>query len=264
MNDSVLDHPEILTAVFHPRREEGPARDNPNATDHLIEVEAGVHVGARFHMASEKSANLIYFHGNGEIVADYDQLAPIYNNLGINLLAVDYRGYGRSTGSPSISAMMADCHCIFRFTCDWLSNRGYNGPLVVMGRSLGSASALELAAAYGDEINALIIESGFAFTMPLLILLGVDPERIGLAEKKIFDNLEKIKKYRGPTLIIHAEYDHIIPYSDGMALFKASTAQDKSLLKIENANHNDIFFRGMDTYMQAIQRLVSRLRVSRK
>lgn len=264
MNYSVLDGPEILAAVFHPRREMGPEQTKSNATDHLIEVEPGIHVGARFHVASENGANLLYFHGNGEIVADYDQLAPLYNNLDINLLAVDYRGYGRSTGSPSISAMMADCHILFRYACHWLSGNNHTGPLVVMGRSLGSASALELAAAHADEIHALIIESGFAYAMPLLKLLGVDTDRIGPNGENVFDNMEKIKKYRGPTLVIHAEYDHIIPYSDGMALFKASTAQDKSLLKIENANHNDIFFQGLDAYMQAIQRLVGRIRSSHR
>ena len=66
--------------------------------------------------------------------------------------------------------------------------------------------------------------------------------------------------FPGPTLIIHAEYDPIIPFSDGMALYKASTAQDKSLLKIENAHHNDILMRGLDDYLQAIQRLVDRIR----
>ena len=154
---------------------------------------------------------------------------------------------------------MADCHAIFDYVRRWISENGHSGPLITMGRSLGSACALELVAGHADQIDGLIIESGFAFAAPLLRLLGVNPDGLGFKEGDGFANLDKIINYRGPTLIIHAEYDHIIPFSDGMALFKASTAQDKSLLKIENANHNDIFMRGLDDYLQAIQRLVSRI-----
>jgi alpha-beta hydrolase superfamily lysophospholipase len=75
----------------------------------LIAVEPGVDVGARFHMAANTGVNILFFHGNGEIVSDYDELGPVYNQMGINFLAIDYRGYGRSTGQPTVSAMMKDC-----------------------------------------------------------------------------------------------------------------------------------------------------------
>ncbi len=262
MDYSLLDRPEVLAVIFHPRAELSPAPLDDHINDHSIQVAKKIHVGARFHLVSPTAANLLFFHGNGEIVADYDQIGTLYNNLGINLLAVDYRGYGLSNGSPTVSSMMADSHAIFEYVRDWMEVKGYRGPLIVMGRSLGSASALELVSARGDQIDGLIIESGFASAAPLLRLLGVDLDSLGFDEANGFANLEKIRSYQGPTLIIHAEYDHIIPFSDGMALFKASTAQDKSLLKIENANHNDIFMRGLDDYMQAIQRLTSRIRKS--
>jgi alpha-beta hydrolase superfamily lysophospholipase len=259
MDYSLLDRPDVLRAVFHPRPELGPAPGDPHIQDHRIQVAKGIHVGARFHLASKSSANLLFFHGNGEIVADYDQLGPLYNRLGINFLAVDYRGYGLSSGQPTISSMLTDCHTILDYASSWISDRGYTGPLMVMGRSLGSASALELAPTRTEKIDALIIESGFAFAIPLLRLLGVDPASLGFSEENGFDNLNKIRKYAGPTLLIHAENDHIIPFSDAMALYRASSAQDKTLLKIKDANHNDIFMRGLDDYLQAIQGLVGRI-----
>jgi fermentation-respiration switch protein FrsA (DUF1100 family) len=152
--------------------------------------------------------------------------------------------------------MMADCHVIFTYVRDWIEKQQHSGPLIIMGRSLGSASALELAAHHQDLVSGLIIESGFAHAVPLLRLLGVDTDRLGFKEKDGFINLEKIKQYSGPTLIIHAEFDHIIPYSDGIDLYNASAAQEKNLLKIEGANHNDIMLRGFDSYMQAIDHLV--------
>lgn len=254
-----FDRPEVLAAVFHPRPEMGPAPVDPRIKDHRIQVAEGVEVGARFHLASLTGANLLFFHGNGEIVADYDQLGPIYNRLGINLLAADYRGYGRSDGPPTVSGMMKDCHTILDYVRAWMEDSGHTGPLIVMGRSLGSASAIELASGRGNEIDALIIESGFAFAIPLLRLLGVDPDTLGLSEESGFANLDKIRRYSGPTLFIHAEHDHIIPFSDALALYEASAAQVKSLLKIKNANHNDIFLRGLDDYLGAIHALVGRI-----
>ena len=128
-----------------------------------------------------------------------------------------------------------------------------------MGRSLGSASAIELASARGDDIEALIIESGFAQAAPLLNLLGIDTRRLGFKEENGFRNIDKIRKFRKPTLIIHAEFDHIIPYSDGQALFEASGAENKKLLQIPGANHNDIFARGLSAYLTAIQNMVEPL-----
>lgn len=71
-----------------------------------------------------------------------------------------------------MSSMMRDCHTIYDFTKKWLSDNGCTGRFIVMGRSLGSAPALELASAHEDKIDGLIIESGFALAEPLLKLLG--------------------------------------------------------------------------------------------
>jgi pimeloyl-ACP methyl ester carboxylesterase len=128
-----------------------------------------------------------------------------------------------------------------------------------MGRSLGSASALELAAAHADRIDGLVIESGFAWAGPLLRLLGVRPERIGIGDHDGFANLDKIRKFAKPTRIIHAEFDHIIPFADGKALFNASPAADKQLVMIPGASHNDIFLRGLDRYLDTISSLAQTL-----
>ena len=261
---SVLDRPEILMFLFHPRpepvvRTSQAAESQSRATgskDILIPVEEDIAIGARFHMAEKSGANLLFFHGNGEIVADYDELGTVYNQMGINLLAVDYRGYGRSGGKPTVTAMMRDCHIIFHFVRKWLEQNNFSGPIIPMGRSLGSASVLELAAAYKNLIAGLIVESGFAYAGPLLALLGIDFASLGFKEEKGFRNVDKIKRFDKPTLIIHAEYDHIIPYSDGQTLHDACPSGDKQLLKIFGANHNDIFMRGMQEYLAAIKNIV--------
>lgn len=260
---SSLDRPEILMNLFHPRPEWKRTRDENGGKDILIPVENNIVVGARAYLCAKNGPTILFFHGNGEIVSDYDELAPFYNRNGINFLPVDYRGYGRSMGQPTVTAMMRDCHRIFHFVKEKHADTGYMGPLIIMGRSLGSASALELAFHYSDQMDGLIIESGFAFSGLLLSLLGVDLAAMGLDEKPGFENVSKMKTFFKPTLIIHAEHDHIIPFSDGQTLFDACPAQDKTLLKIPGANHNDILTRGFSEYMTAVRSLANRIKALR-
>lgn len=256
---AALDIPQVLSVLFHPRPEVHSLPVSPPSCNVMIPVAADVAIGARFHLNKPEGANILFFHGNGEIVADYNDLGPLYNRMDINFLAVDYRGYGRSSGAPTVSAMMQDCRIIFKFVRKWLKENSYCGPLIVMGRSLGSASAIELANRHKQEIEALIVESGFAQAGPLLRLLGIDPEAIGFSEEAGFQNIGKIKAFEKPTLIIHAENDHIIPYSEGKSLFAACASEDKTLLKIPEANHNDIFMRGLQEYLAAVKVLVSKI-----
>ncbi len=257
---SALDQPEVLSRIFHPRPEFSGFSPSPSARDLLIPVEPGVRVGARFHGADQGAPTILFFHGNGEIVADYDELAPFYERLGVNFLPVDYRGYGRSGGSPTVMALLQDSHVILKFVRDWLAEQGFSGPLTVMGRSLGSAPALELAAHHPEQVDGLIIESGFAYAGPLLRVLGVDLESIGFEEEEGFRNLDKIREFLRPVLIIHAEYDHLIPFTDGQALYEACPASDKRLVKIAGANHNDLLYVGFSEYMGAVGALADKLR----
>jgi hypothetical protein len=268
---SVLDHPEVLMFLFHPRPELAVSEkmsiefdaNLPRAIDVMIPVERDVAIGARFHMAQKTGGNILFFHGNGEIVADYDELGPVYNQMGINFLAADYRGYGRSTCEPTVTAMMQDCHLIFAFVRNWLKQYNFTGPVILMGRSLGSASVLELAAAHQNSLDGLIVESGFALAVPLLTLLGINVAALGFKENKGFRNIDKISHFIKPTLIIHAEHDHIIPFTDGQALYDACPSADKAFLKIPGADHNDILLRGLPDYLAAVKKLTDRILAKR-
>ena len=257
---SILDRPEILRFLFHPRPEWAGPISGGVGKEMLIPVAESTAIGAKFHMADKKAPSILFFHGNGEIVSDYDDFGPTYNRMGINFLPVDYRGYGRSTGKPSVSAMLQDSHKLLDFVSDWLQRNDYSGPLIVMGRSLGSASALELAAKHKDRIHGLVVESGFAYAGPLLGLLGIDVVSLGFREQEGFRNTDKIRLFDGPTLIIHAEGDQIIPFSDAQALYDHSGSEDKTLVKIPNAGHNDIFFSGLTIYMAAIKTFTNKLK----
>jgi pimeloyl-ACP methyl ester carboxylesterase len=256
---SELDTADVLGFLFHPRPEFGESILADNSHDLMIPVDDDHHVGARLHSSGKSDPMILFFHGNGEIVSDYDDLGPLFNRLGINFFPVDYRGYGRSTGTPTITNMMRDCHMVFDYAVRWLKEDGYTGSLIIMGRSLGSASALELAVHYEDEIDGLIIESGFASMEGLYERLGI-ARTIPEEKKKGLSNVDKIATFKKPTLVIHAEFDHIIPFSAGTELHDAAGAPEKTLLKIPGANHNDIFFRGMEAYLEAVIALVETIK----
>jgi fermentation-respiration switch protein FrsA (DUF1100 family) len=252
---NALDTPDILSVVFHPRREFGRPVDG-SFVSLEIPVADGVTLGGRFYEAGEAKPTVLFFHGNGEIVADYGDIAPMYASLGINFLPVDYRGYGRSTGSPTISSMLADARTVFEYARECLAEGGHTGPLVIMGRSLGSAPALEIASAFPDELDGLIIESGFADTAALIRRLGARvPE--GVNADDAVGQTTKIARYRGPLLIIHGAVDFIIPAADARALLAASGSERKRLLIVEGAGHNDLLFRGTEDYMRAVAELVA-------
>lgn len=256
---SLWDRPEILRVLFFPRPEWNLAGIGKSAVALSIPVEGNVIVGGAFHAAFPQAPTILFFHGNGEIASDYNDIGPFFTEKGYNFLPVDYRGYGRSSGVPTLASMMKDCHIIFDYVQTWLTEQGYTGPLIVMGRSLGSASAIAVAHCSQDRIGGLIIESGFAYLGPLLALMGIQIGQWGLAEEHGPHNIEKMKTIRKPTLVIHAQYDHIIALSEGRALYEASAAQEKKLLIVPGANHNNIFLAGMYDYLQAIHWLVGKL-----
>jgi hypothetical protein len=251
---SVLDQPHVLQVMFYPRRDFPGSSSSADASVHFVEVEGDVSVSCRLYSVGADSPNILFFHGNGEIASDYDSIAPLYNRRNISLFVADYRGYGMSGGHPTATSMIRDTHKVFQGFKDILGEREAKGPLFLMGRSLGSASAIELAFHYQGELKGLIVESGFADAFGLLSRFGVPIK--GASEGAGSFNLKKIQSISIPTLVIHSQYDHIIPADEGIQLHNASGAKDKELVIIPDANHNDLMVVGMDRYFEAIEKFV--------
>ena len=254
-----LDRPEIAGHLFHPRKD--PGIDLPAGSHELwTPVDETVSVNTRLYLADAERPHLLFFHGNGEIASDYDDIGPIYNQFGLNFMVTDYRGYGRSDGDPSGSAMLADAHGVLSHIRRWMEENRRSGPLWVMGRSLGSAPALELASYYPKVCQGLIIESGFAYTLDLLSRIGVPSSSYRNETDTDSDidriNIDKIARYSGPTLIIHAEQDGIIPIAHGKALYQSSAAAVKDLRVIAGADHNTIFLIAGKSYFTLVSKFI--------
>ena len=128
-----------------------------------------------------------------------------------------------------------------------------------MGRSLGSAPALELAASRSSELAGLIVESGFARMVPLLQLIGVPAASLGITEEHGPQSEAKMARVELPTLIMHAENDEILPFEEGERLFDACGDPAKAFFGVAEAGHNDIQYVAGDAYFEAIAALIGRI-----
>jgi len=253
---AVLDTPEIRGIIFYPRPAYGvPKYDEKNL---FFETEPGVRIGCRFYQAGRDRPTILFFHGNGEIVTDYDDIATLYNQKNINLLVTDYRGYGFSDGSPTIANLLTDAKNIFSRAKKWLKEKGFTKNLYVMGRSLGSISAIEVAKEYQNDLTGLIVESGSATNFRSLLTMHglVSADHPIWKEGNNFFSKEKIRRINIPTLIIHAEQDGIIPVQEAKILYENSGANSKKLIVIPRADHNNLMYAALELYFKSISEFI--------
>ena len=254
---SILDRSPLLRLIFYPHEDLFPPLSAPSIANYLLEVEEGIRIGCRFYKSSPQDPSLLYFHGNGETVGDHDGIAPLYNQRGINLFVVDYRGYGSSGGTPTFSNMIHDAHTISKVFGKIIEREGYHKTLFVMGRSLGCMPAINLAFHYQDSIHGLIVESGWANNFRRLWGYLKPSEIEAISDEKVtFLSKLKMQSICIPTLIIHGERDTLVPLQEAEELYQNSGAEDKSILIIPNADHNNLIILGQDQYFQTIETFV--------
>ncbi len=177
---------------------------------------------------------ILYCHGNGEDVSFNGELAAMLSEmLHASVFVFDYRGYGHSEGKPDETGCIADGNAAQH----WLASRMGIQPsdVVLMGRSLGSAVAIALAADNGAR--ALVIENAFpsmtevaAWHYPWLPVRWIMSNR--------YDNLSRIQRYKGPLLQSHGTQDELIPLSFARRLFDVAPSASKHWLELPGLGHN--------------------------
>lgn len=196
-------------------------------------------------------ARILYCHGNaGNITHRADILAVLSQRVGAEVLMFDYRGYGRSEGTPNERGILRDA----RAARAWLAQRAGvpETDIVVMGHSLGGAVAVDLAA--GDGARGLIVESSFdalpnvaAYHYPWVPVRWLMHTRL--------DSAGKIPRYRGPLLLAHSRDDTIVPAVFGRRLFEAAN-EPKTFYPLDGLEHNDPL---PDRYYEALIAFLDRL-----
>jgi fermentation-respiration switch protein FrsA (DUF1100 family) len=189
----------------------------------------------------------LWFHGNAENIGHGLEHLRFYSLLAVNVLAVDYRGYGKSEGSPDETGVYRDADAAY----DYLIRDRHVQPknIVVFGHSLGGAVAIDLASR--RECGGLIVQSSFTSAKDMARRMF----RIPLFEylpKSKFDSLAKIRRVRAPILIVHGTRDEVVPFSMGQRLFRAA-AEPKFFFPVEHAGHNNLVEVGGDRLLDHLK-----------
>ena len=245
-----LDQSPLLSFLFYPRRDF--TRCPEGAFDLLVPVEGEISISCRLYQGDKAWPWILYFHGNGEVVSDYDEIAPFYGERGINLAVADYRGYGASGGSPNFTHLLNDAKPVFNGVREELSRRRLKKDLWVMGRSMGSLPAVELAYHYPGQMKGMIIESGFASVTRLIKHLHLPSGDIHLAPIEE-ERLAMVRKVSTPALILHGEFDTLVPLQEARDLDRLLGSTRKKLVIIPGADHNTIFFSDLNRYFTEIR-----------
>ena len=247
---SLLDSPDISLNSFYPSPNWN--RTPPGAEDHTVEGDQGVTHSSRFFPAGRDYPTILFFYGHGETAADYNSIAPLYNQVGANVLVADYRGYGGSGGSPRFSTMLSDAHKVLEMLRSNLESEGYVGAVYVMGRSMGRHPAFELAANAKEKIRGLIVESGRASLGQFVHGLDVlEAQRLEAAYQ------DKVQGIDIPVLVIHGEMDTLVPVQEAVGMCERFASANKRLVTIPGSGHNDLLDLGITQYFGAIRDFVS-------
>ncbi len=210
------------------------------------------------------SPAVVFFHGNGEnletvrLSGMFDQLAA----LGVHVLAVDYPGYGRSTGTPSEASLTAAGEA----GLGWITGRHPESKKVVLGWSLGAAVAIKTAV--GDDadtdgktprrradgpprrrrVDGLVLMSAWS-DLASLAAIHYPSWLVGLGLKDKYDSVAAAAGVRSPVLMIHGTDDQIIPLAQGRQLHAALPSLEDvrpcRFVEVPGAGHNDLLARSV-------------------
>jgi pimeloyl-ACP methyl ester carboxylesterase len=247
----IIDHPLLASRAFFPR----PARPAE-----VFPVETSGAVLACYRAAPHAEAlTAIHFHGNGEVVADYvPGFVNLLVDLGVNVVLAEYRGYGGSTGKPTLGGLLDDAEAVLA------AIRVPAERVIAFGRSMGSYAAIELAGRH--RLAGLVIDSGIADAMER-ILLRVSPQELGVSRaalvaevKQLLDHERKLARHRAPILVMHAVRDDLVDASHAVRLASWAASDDKELVLFPRGGHNDLFSQNREQYVDALRGFVARVR----
>ena len=192
-----------------------------------------------------------YIQNGGNISNRTTNILELNRRLGINVFIFDYRGYGRSEGSPSEEGTYLDAEAATAYV-DARDDVDIHKKMY-FGRSLGCAVAAEMAVRHPPR--ALICESGFTSIKAMAksaypFLPGID-----LLVTSKYDTLSKIRQVIVPVMFLHGDRDDIVPFEMSQQLFEAAN-EPKRLYAIEGAMHNDTYEVGGESYFGALKKFI--------
>lgn len=243
--------------AFYPIRgvQETPAALRLPFVDVRIPTEDGETLHGWWLEDPAARAQVVFFHGNGGNLSLWLEAIAGIRQRGLSVLAVDYRGYGASTGRPSERGLYRDADASIRAFAGRLRKGGT--PVIYWGRSIGAPVAAHAATRLAPD--ALVLESPMSHgrslleTNPVLWLLS-------FFSSYRFATSRFVQQLDVPLLIVHGDVDSLVPYASGKRVFDAARTARKTFATIPGAGHNDLHVVNPPLYWQAIDTFVASLR----
>ncbi|MFT3878266.1 MAG: alpha/beta hydrolase [Gemmatales bacterium] len=234
--------------LYQPERDEGGGE---HVTDAWFTTDDGKRLHGRFFDHPQRRAVILYCHGNAGSVETWSMAAlELQQQHQCAVFVFDYRGYGKSEGTPSEEGLYQDARAARR----WLAQKTgvSEKEIVVLGRSLGGGVAVDLASK--DGAKGLILQSTFS-SLPDVAAYHVPWLLPHLNMTQRFDSVAKIKNYAGPLLQCHGDVDRLIPISLAQTLYVAAPGQ-KRFITIPGGGHNDppngAFHEALDDFLKKL------------
>lgn len=243
--------------LYHPDAEsfDLPSSLNIPYEEAFFRTSDGLVLNGRYVPSSKKKGAVLYCHGNGGNISWFVELYRIFGELGYDLFVFDYRGYGKSEGSPSVEGTYLDADAAW----DYLVKERRIDPrsIVIWGRSMGGAVAAHCASTH--QAAGFVAESSFTSLrdevdavcciFPYIVWPSGD-----------YETITYIKKIDSPVLVIHSIDDELVPFSMGQRLYDAAR-EPKTFLRI-TGSHNGGYLKSRDAYIAGIRVFLEKHTVS--
>ncbi|MBT2968961.1 MAG: alpha/beta hydrolase [Candidatus Thiodiazotropha sp. (ex Ctena orbiculata)] len=186
-------------------------------------------------------ATLLFFHGNAGNISHRLDSVSLFNSLGLSVLIIDYRGYGRSEGRPSEKGIYRDAETAWRYLREERAIPGHK--ILLFGRSLGGAAAAYLATKY--TAMGVVLESTFT-SVPDMAAELYPWLPVRWLARYHYNSGERMAAIKIPVMIIHSRHDEIIPFEHGRMLYDRA-GEPKRFLEL-SGDHNYGFLQSIDRY----------------
>jgi len=213
----------------------------------FIETADGARLNALRFTRENPKGIVLYYHGNAGDLSRWGEITSFFLQFDYEVLVMDYRTYGKSTGTLNETELYKDASLFYDKAMEWFPEE----QIVVYGRSLGSTFAAYVAAE--NEPKQVILEA------PFLSLEAVAKKRYWFLPikpmlKYTFPTSEIIKGIKSPITIFHGMDDTVVPYENGVLLQKIPSEATCKLVTIPKGSHNDLI--NFSAYQEEIKRLL--------
>ncbi|MBC29912.1 MAG: alpha/beta hydrolase [Muricauda sp.] len=218
----------------------------------FLTADDGARLNALHFKADVSKGLILYFHGNAGDLSRWGEIASYFVDKGYDVLVMDYRTYGKSTGKLSEEALYQDAELFYEYALGHYQE----SDIVLYGRSLGTGLATYLASR--NRPKKLILET------PFYSLVEVAKEKfpylpVGSLLRYEFPSYQYVQSLKSPVYIFHGTDDGVVPFASGKKLFNAVPSEEKTFFKIEGGDHNNLiafsdYHRGIDAVLLAEKR----------